>query len=190
MMEQLLSDYGYLALFIGTFLEGETILVLAGIFASQDYLDLKTVIIVAFIGSYFGDQLWYFLGRHYGLALLQKKPKLKKPADKALIYLRKNPDLWVLTFRFMYGLRTIMPVAIGMSGYPPKRYIILNGIGAIIWAIVLGCAAYYFGNIIKDYLKGYEIVFLIGIVIAALLWWAVRFFKSRYQAKKDKSEIN
>lgn len=60
MMEQLLNDYGYLALFIGTFLEGETILVLAGIAAAHDFLDLKTVIIVAFIGSYCGDQLWYF----------------------------------------------------------------------------------------------------------------------------------
>lgn len=184
MMEQLLSDYGYLALFIGTFLEGETILVLAGIFAAQNYLDLKTVIMVAFIGSYCGDQLWYFLGRHYGIALLKKKPRLQKPADKALAYLRKNPDIWVLTFRFMYGLRTIMPVAIGMSGYSPKRYIVLNGIGALIWSIVLGSAAYYFGNIIKDYLEGYEMVFLIGIVVVAVVWWLIRFIKQRVQAKK------
>ncbi len=179
MMEQLLNDYGYLALFIGTFLEGETILVLAGIAAAHDFLDLKTVIIVAFIGSYCGDQLWYFLGRYYGITLLQKRPKWQKSADKALIYFRKNPDLWVLTFRFMYGLRTIMPVAIGISGYSPKRYIILNGIGAIIWSIVLGSTSYYFGTIVLSYLKDYELIFLGAIVALALFLWIRRFIKNR-----------
>lgn len=183
MMEQLLNDYGYLALFIGTFLEGETILVLAGIAAAHDFLDLKTVIIVAFIGSYFGDQLWYFLGRHYGIALLQKRPKWQKSADKALIYLRKNPDLWVLTFRFMYGLRTIMPVAIGISGYPPRRYILLNGIGAIIWSIVLGTTAYYFGTIVLSCLKDYELIFLGTIAVIVLLLWIRRFIKNRKGTK-------
>lgn len=183
-MEQLLNDYGYFALFIGTFLEGETILVLAGIAAAHEVLDLKTVIIVAFIGSYFGDQLWYFLGRNYGITLLKKRPKWQKSADKALIYLKKNPDLWVLTFRFMYGLRTIMPVAIGMSGYPPRRYIILNAIGAIIWSIVLGSVSYYFGRIVLSYLKEYELYFLATIVIIALFFWLRRFFKCR-KASKD-----
>lgn len=182
-MEHLLNEYGYFALFIGTFLEGETILILAGIAAAQDYLDLKTVIIVAFIGSYFGDQLWYFLGRHYGIAILNKRPKWQKSADKALIYLRRNPDLWVLIFRFMYGLRTVMPVAIGISGYSPKRYIILNGIGAIIWSIVLGGASYYFGSIVLSYLKDYELIFLGAIVVIALFFWLRRFFKGRKPPK-------
>lgn len=183
-MEHLLNEYGYFALFIGTFLEGETILILAGIAAAHHYLDLKIVIIVAFIGSYFGDQLWYFLGRHYGIAILNKRPKWQKSADKALIYLKRNPDLWVLTFRFMYGLRTIMPVAIGISGYSPKRYMILNAIGAIIWSIVLGGASYYFGSIVLSYLKDYELIFLAAIAIIILCFWLRRFFKCRKESKE------
>lgn len=120
-----------------------------------------------------------FLGRYYGISLLQKRPKWQKSADKALIYFRKNPDLWVLTFRFMYGLRTIMPVAIGISGYSPKRYVILNGIGAIIWSIVLGSTAYYFGTIVLSYLKDYELIFLGAIVALALFLWIRRFIKNR-----------
>lgn len=179
MLEQLLNDFGYLALFIGTFLEGETILVLAGITAAHKYLDIKIVILVAFIGSYCGDQLWYFLGRRYGISLLQKRPKWQKSADKALVYLRKNPDLWVLTFRFMYGLRTIMPVAIGISGYPPKRYILLNGIGAIIWSIVLGGAAYYLGKKVLECLKDYELYFLGLLIIITFALWLRSFIKNR-----------
>lgn len=182
MLENLLNDFGYLALFIGTFLEGETILVLAGLAAAHDYLDIKWVIFVAFIGSYAGDQLWYFLGRRYGITLLNKKPKWRKSADKALVYLKKYPDLWVLSFRFMYGLRTVMPVAIGLSGYPVKRYILLNGIGAIVWAIVLGGASYYFGAAIKTVLnniKDYELYLFGLIIIIGTIFWIRRYQKNK-----------
>lgn len=178
MLDQLLNDFGYLALFIGTFLEGETILVLAGVAAAHKYLDIEMVILVAFIGSYFGDQLWYFIGRRYGISLLQKRPKWQKSTDKALLYLRRNPDLWVLTFRFMYGLRTIMPIAIGISNYPPKRYMLLNAIGAVIWSIVLGCTAYYLGKKVLDYLKDYELYFLGLLCLIVIAVWLIHFVKN------------
>ena len=66
MLQQFLQEFGYFALFLGTFFEGETILVLAGFLAFRGYMDLKLVMIVAFLGSYAGDQLWYFLGRKHG----------------------------------------------------------------------------------------------------------------------------
>ncbi len=57
-----LHDFGYFALFLGTFFEGETILVLAGFLAFRGYMDINLVVVVAFFGSYAGDQLWYFMG--------------------------------------------------------------------------------------------------------------------------------
>lgn len=130
MLQQFLHDFGYFALFLGTFFEGETILVLAGFLAFRGYMDINLVVVVAFFGSYAGDQLWYFLGRKHGRKLLARKPRWQLMGDRALEHIRKHPDIWVLTFRFVYGLRTVMPVAIGLSGYPPGRYLLLNGIGA------------------------------------------------------------
>src|SRR3990167_7785861 len=75
MLEQFLQDFGYLALFIGTFFEGETILVLAGVAASFGKLELNWVMLVAFCGSYAGDQLWYYMGRHKGRQLLERNPR-------------------------------------------------------------------------------------------------------------------
>ena len=75
MLQQFLQEFGYFALFLGTFFEGETILVLAGFLAFRGYMDLKLVMIVAFLGSYAGDQLWYFLGRKHGRKLLARKPR-------------------------------------------------------------------------------------------------------------------
>ncbi|SNT02769.1 membrane protein DedA, SNARE-associated domain [Pseudomonas nitroreducens] len=181
MLQQFLQDFGYFALFLGTFFEGETILVLAGFLAFRGYMQLEYVIAVAFFGSYAGDQLWYFLGRRHGRKLLARKPSWQKMGDKALEHVRKHPDLWVLSFRFVYGLRTVMPVAIGLSGYPPARYLLLNGIGAIVWATVLGSAAFYFGSVLEGVLgniKKYELMVLGGLVVIGLLFWLRRRFKA------------
>lgn len=181
MLEQLLQDFGYLALFLGTFFEGETILVLAGFLAFRGYMDINCVLFTAFCGSYAGDQLWYHLGRTHGRDLLTRRPRWRVLGDKALKHIRRHPDLWVLGFRFVYGLRTVMPVAIGLSGYPPLRYLLLNGLGALVWALALGLAAFHFGAVLEGLLgniKRYELWVLGGLILLGLCLWLRRWLKT------------
>lgn len=187
MLQQFLHDFGYFALFLGTFFEGETILVLAGFLAFRGYMDIKLVMIVAFFGSYAGDQLWYYMGRKHGRKLLARKPRWQLMGDKALEHIRKHPDIWVLSFRFVYGLRTVMPVAIGLSGYPPLRYLILNGIGAAIWAVALGAAAYHFGAVLEGMLgsiKKYELWVLGALLVLGFGLWLRRRIKNARIARE------
>ena len=185
MLEQFLQDFGYLALFIGTFFEGETILVLAGVAASFGKLEINWVMLVAFCGSYAGDQLWYYMGRHKGRQLLERNPRWHNMGERALRLIKRHPDLWVLSFRFFYGLRTVMPVAIGLSGYPPLRYLVLNGIGAIVWAVALGYAAFYFGAALETMLgdiKRYELWILAALVLIGAGLWLRRWLKGNKSA--------
>ena len=187
MLEHLLENFGYIALFLGTFFEGETILVVAGFLAFRGYLNVQLVVLTAFLGSYAGDQLWFYLGRRHGRAILQRRPRWKVLGDRALTYFRRHPDLWVLGFRFVYGLRTVMPVAIGLSGYPPRRYLLLNGIGAAIWAIALGAAAYHFGAILEGLLgnvKRYELWVLAALLGLGVLLWLRRRFRALRAERK------
>jgi membrane protein DedA with SNARE-associated domain len=187
MLQNFLQEFGYLALFLGTFFEGETVLVLAGFLAFRGYMDIKVVMAVAFLGSYAGDQLWYFLGRRHGRKLLARKPRWQSMGDRALDHIRRHPDLWVLGFRFVYGLRTVMPVAIGLSGYPPRRYLLLNGLGALIWSAALGLAAYHFGALLEGMLgniKKYELWVLGGLILLGVLLWVSRRFKAARVARK------
>jgi len=187
MLQQFLHDFGYFALFLGTFFEGETILVLAGFLAFRGYMDINLVVVVAFFGSYAGDQLWYYMGRKHGRKLLARKPRWQLMGDKALEHIRKHPDIWVLSFRFVYGLRTVMPVAIGLSGYPPLRYLILNGIGAAIWAVALGAAAYHFGAVLEGMLgsiKKYELWVLGALLVLGFGLWLRRRVKNARIARE------
>jgi len=150
-------------------------------------MDINLVVVVAFFGSYAGDQLWYFLGRRHGRKLLARKPRWQMMGDRALEHIRKHPDIWVLSFRFVYGLRTVMPVASGLSGYPPGRYLLLNGIGAAIWATALAAAAYHFGAVLEGMLgsiKKYELWVLGALLVLGVGLWLRRRFKNARLARK------
>lgn len=182
MLHAFLEQFGYMALFIGVFFEGETILVLAGFLAFQGYLHLDLVILIAFLGACAGDQLWYSLGRRYGDRILARNRRWRRLGDKALSRLRRRPALWVLGFRFVYGVRTVMPVAIGVSGYPPARFTLFNLIGAAVWAGALGLAAYHFGTLLQvtiGHIRRYEFYVLGGFLALGGVLWLNRYVRSR-----------
>ena len=74
MLESLLRAYGYPVLIIGTFLEGESVMLLAGVAAHIGDLSLDWVILCGFCGTFFGDQLYFILGRRHGKSMLAKRP--------------------------------------------------------------------------------------------------------------------
>ncbi|WP_417914456.1 DedA family protein [Candidatus Electronema sp. JM] len=173
-LEQLIATYGYAAIAIGTFFEGETILVLGGFAAYRGYLELPWVITWAFIGTLLGDQLYYYIGRIKGKSFIKKRPKWKKKSEKLFVLLDKHQIWLILIFRFLYGLRSISPFLIGASKVDPKRFLIYNIIGALIWAISVGILGYVFGPAFEKILieiKRYEIAALAVLGAVALFFY-------------------
>lgn len=191
LLESLIASYGYLALFIGTFLEGETILVLAGIAAHAGYLELPWVILTAFVGSLSGDQLCFFLGRRYGKAWLAKSPLWQARAERAHKLTERHHDWIILTFRFFYGLRNVIPFSLGMSRVSVPRFVLLNAIGAFVWAIVLGTGGYLLGaaaeTVLSD-VKHYQILALVIVALVALAFWIVYRVRQRCKLVPRKQE--
>lgn len=181
-LQYLVEQYGYLALLIGTFFEGETILVIAGFLAHRGYLQLPWVALVAFAGSYAGDQMFFYLGRRYGPALVAKRRRLRARTRKVLRLLHRHHLPVALGFRFLYGIRTVTPFAIGMSGLSPWRFLLLNGIGAMVWAWCVGALGYAFGSVAESlmgHIKRYELWFAVGIAAAGALLWLVTWLRNR-----------
>jgi membrane protein DedA with SNARE-associated domain len=114
-LEYLISHYGYVALVIGTFVEGESILIVAGFAVHLGYLKLQCVILTAFAGTMAGDQLYFFLGRVKGEVFLQRQPRWETKVKRVWKLLDRYRTLLILGFRFAYGLRTVIPFAIGLS---------------------------------------------------------------------------
>lgn len=177
-----MENYGYLALFVGTFLEGETILVLGGFLANRGYLDLPWVILAAMGGSLFGDQLLFFLGRKHSQYVFRRFPSVKARIEVTSHRLRNLQTPLILGFRFAYGFRTVTPFALGMSPVPTMKFVILNSISALVWAAAIGMAGYLFGKAMETLLgdiRRYELEAMAGILAAGAVVWAIHFIRKR-----------
>ena len=196
MLEQLsalIEKYGYYAIFVGTFLEGETILVLGGLAAAAGDLDLWLVIVVAFCGSLAGDQTVFFIGRYLGTRILGRltahRPWRQARVDKVHRLLERHHVLLLLGFRFLYGLRNIIPLVVGSSGVKTSRFIFLNAIGAAVWAVTVATGGFLFGKALELFLekaKWYQGIVLLGVAGIAVLIWIVRHLYLRRAARRAK----
>jgi len=185
-LETLIETYGYLAVLVGTFLEGETILVLGGFAAHRGYLVLWGVVAAAFAGSLCGDQLFFFLGRRHSRWILARRPNWNNRVERARRLLDRYQTPTILSFRFLYGLRTVAPFVIGLSSVPAAKFIMLNAVGALVWAVVIGTSGYLFGHaieIIIGDIKRYEAVVFVLVAAGGSLVWALHWHRRRKNKK-------
>ena len=180
-LAELISNYGYFAIAVGTFLEGETILVLGGFAAHRGYLELQWVIGWAFLGTLFGDQLYFAIGRSQGMEFINRRPRWQARTARVFKLLHRHQTLLILGFRFLYGLRTVTPYLLGASGISRLRFTLLNLIGAGVWAVAIGILGYLFGQtfeLILDDIKHYELWLFVGLaLVGVVLWWFYRIRK-------------
>ena len=149
-MQEFLKDYlevhGYWVLFVWTFLEGEAGLIFAGFLAFQGYMNIVGVIFTAFAGAFCGDQFYFYLGRWQGPLLLRIFTAIARKFRKALRLIEKYGTFVAFVSRYTYGFRIILPIVLGMTSFPGARFLWLNVISAIVWAIIFSLAGYLFGK--------------------------------------------
>ena len=187
-LRYLVENYGYVAILIGTFLEGESILALGGIAAHMGILEIQWVILAAFCGSTFGDQLYFFIGRRWGNSIIARWPKWRGRMDRVHKLMERWHSWIILLFRFWYGLRNITPVALGMSEVKTSLFVTLNIIGALIWAVTVAMGGYLFGAVVETVLgdiKKYQMYLLIGAALAGLAVWIISLIlrKKKYEGQ-------
>ena len=165
----LLDTYGYLAVAIGAFLEGETVLALAGLAASRGYLDFYTVAVVAMIFGFGGDQFYFFLGRRQGDRILQRFPDARERAHRFDAMLARWHAPLIMMIRFMYGFRIVGPILLGMGRVPAWKFMLYNFIGAAVWAPLIAGIGFAFGEIVESVLQDVKRIelWLFGAVLLA-----------------------
>src|SRR5882724_10638252 len=141
------GQWFYLITFFWTFVEGETFVIFAASFAAQGLLNPFLLLVSAALGSFSGDQLYFYIGRRFGGKLLHRYPRWRPGVDTALAFLRRYSTGFILSFRFTYGVRNFSSFAMGMSGLLWRRFLALNFAAAGLWATTFVGAGYLLGNI-------------------------------------------
>jgi membrane protein DedA with SNARE-associated domain len=173
-MESLVITYGYLGILLGTILEGEATVVLAGILCQQGIFDYFSVVFVALIGTLIGDQTFYYLARWKGYEWASKSPQFRRNYPRASELLGKHATWIVLMSRFLYGLRMVIPATCGVMRIPAWRYSLLNLGSALLWTPLMAWLGYAFGKSVHAFLNGiYHQLAIFGplVVLSLLIWF-------------------
>lgn len=179
---EFVAQWGYIAVFLGALIEGETVIFTAGYMAYKGVLSLPMIMLIAFLGTLLSEQVFYFVGRHYKERIIEKFPRFKPPLIKALEMLKKYDTLFILSSRFIYGIRNASPIAIGMSGTPPRKYIPLNILAAAIWSILSCGGAYLLGSTMEHFFENFnkfQMYFFVAVGLIIALVVAYRIYKRK-----------
>ena len=183
--EALLERFGYLAVFVGSFLEGEAILVMAGFFAKRGYLAIVTVGVVGFFGAYIGHIFWFWLGRAHGVRILDRFPRTKTHFGRGIRMFERYGAAAIIITQWLYGLRITCAVIVGMSRISIPKFLFYQAVSCLIWAAIIAGAGYYFGAAVETVLGKAENVEkwgLLAIVLVAVGVWYYHRRKERVEA--------
>ncbi|MFZ4285685.1 DedA family protein [Variovorax sp. HJSM1_2] len=137
-LPDLIQQYGYYAIAsIGIF-ENDTMLLTGAYAARQGYLQLHWVMACAAGAAMVSDLLYFYLARRHGQAVLQRYPALQTKLLRVLGPAERHPVLASLAIRYAWGLRAILPLALGLGRLPAGLFVLLSAVGAVVWAIVFG----------------------------------------------------
>jgi membrane protein DedA with SNARE-associated domain len=148
----LANHYGalfYVITFCWTAVEGETFVIIAGLLAQKGYLNIDGLFFAAWLGSFFGDQIVFMLGRRYGMRMIKHFPKIKPGVERAVAWLDRYAVAFILSYRFIYGVRNVSGVAVGMSHLSWKKFALWNCTAAFVWALTFVGFGYLYGNVLS-----------------------------------------
>jgi membrane protein DedA with SNARE-associated domain len=189
-ISQLIAENGacfYLIAFIWTFLEGETFVLFAGFAAAQGLINPFILLAVTWLGSFCGDQTYFWIGRYFGLRLLNRFPKWRRGVDSALYWLERYNTGFILTFRFIYGVRNFSSFAMGMSAVQWQRFMILNFAAAGLWAVSFVAVGYFLGHAFRAVLghlvRSFSLVMLVAFITFAAAIWLFHRYQRRRQLR-------
>lgn len=187
-----IEQYGLLAIFVGCVAEGESAAILGGFFAHQHVFVLWHAFVAAALGAFVGDTFFFILGRSFAdnrhVVRLRRRPGFRR----AYRLLNTHPNIFVLSNRYVYGMRLVGGIAAGLSTIAAPRFVILNAISSVVWAVVFSTIGYVFGlgaeHFVGQALLRHERLLIglgIGLTVAVLAWLVARHIAGRERRREQ-----
>ncbi len=172
-MEDYIARYGYLAILIGTFLEGETTVLLGGIFSKLSYLKLDQVMVWAFAGTFAGDCTFFFLGKFLGRNIIERFEFLRSKIPLANAIMRKYGNFIIFLVRFFVGIRGVILLLLGCTDIRKRTFFVYSLISAFLWSIVVSSIGYLFANVVYIFvqdIKEYEELISAAMLVVVIIF--------------------
>ncbi len=187
-MEQYIAQYGYIGIFVGTMLEGETTVLLGGIFSKLGYMQLWTVMLYAFMGTIAGDWTFFAIGRFFGKKIIERFEFIRNKVPLANKVIKRYGNFIIFIIRFLVGIRAVVLILLGCTNIRKTRFFIFSILNSIVWSILISILGYVFGEVVLVFagdIKKYETI----IVPAVLVLVTVLILVYRHIVKEKEKKV-
>jgi membrane-associated protein len=158
-------------LFVGCFLPGDSLLVIAGVLAWEHYLSLSLLLTLVTLCAVAGDQLGYAIGRKAGDTLYQREDtKLfkRRHLQEAHEFYEKHGAKAVIIARFVPIIRTFCPPVAGAAKMNYRRYLTYDIFGGLLWVWSMVLVGYTIGHAVPHVDKWLHLVIAVVIVLSLM----------------------
>lgn len=167
-MEDFIREWGYIALFLYSFGGGFVGLVVAGVLSYAGDLNLFVSMIVAGSSNFIGDQFLFYMARTNKAYAKTTMSKYGRQVALAHLLMRRYGSPVVFLQKYIYGIKTLIPLAMGLTKYSFQKFTIFNAFATIIWALVVGYVSYLMGEAVLTYAEDYK-YFGVAFILVLLL---------------------
>ncbi len=182
-----LLEWGYVFLFFYTLGGGFIGLLAASILSASGHLDIGMSIGVAFVANFLGDMGLVYLSRYNKEAVHPYLKKHRRKLALSHLLLKKYGTIVIFLQKYLYGFKTLVPIAIGFTKYDFKKFGFYNFAASLIWAVVIGSLGYFLGESAKGLFAGItDKPYIFPLILAALLYLIWSYLEKATE-KKERS---
>jgi len=179
-----LATYGYIFLFLYSLGGGFVALIAAGVLSYAGKMDITTAIAIAFVANVLGDTLLFYMARYHKSEMMNYFRQHRRKLALSHVLMKKHGSWIVVAQKFVYGIKTLIPLAIGLTKYDFMKFTLLNTAGAALWALVFGLGSFYAGELLMrayEAASGYPYAApVVLLTILGLIWlWLNKATKKR-----------
>lgn len=183
--------YKYIILLPLATLEGPFVMMFSGSLIKLEYLSFWPAFVILMCGDLLADIWWYWVGRTWGERFIRRFGKFfgitmaEVEKVKTIFHLRKNTILFVSKVTMGFGFAIAVLLTAGMVRIPFKTYLLMNGLGQIVWTGLLVAVGFFFGNFYQSLNSMFEqMTFIAGACI--LMWLLFRFARLHIRHRTEK----
>lgn len=150
---QYLQDYGPVAIMMWAGIEGESAAIAGGVLAHREVMFLWEAWLATALGAFLVDETFFLLGRRFRDRPFVARACQKPAFARAMAFIERYPTAYIIIFRFLYGLRTVSPIALGLTHVPFRRFAALNAFAALLWSAIFTTIGFLFGPAVDQMLN-------------------------------------